>query len=45
MSLYGQFLNRSLRDQCGIRNSATRKKLLNEDRTFQDVVMFTARTK
>ena len=37
---FGQFLNRSLRDQfiCGIRNSATRKKLLNEDRTFQDVL-------
>ncbi|CAB4033550.1 Hypothetical predicted protein, partial [Paramuricea clavata] len=37
---FGQFLNRSLGDQfiCGIRNSATRKKLLNEDRTFQDVL-------
>ena len=37
---FGQFLNRSLRDQFigGIRNSATRKKLLNEDRTFQDVL-------
>ena len=37
---FGQFLNRSLRDQfiCGIRNSATWKKLLNEDRTFQDVL-------
>ena len=37
---FGEFLNRSLRDQfiCGIRNSATRKKLLNEDRTFQDAL-------
>ena len=37
---FGQFLNRSLHDQfiCVIRNSATRKKLLNEDRTFQDVL-------
>ena len=32
---FGEFLNRSLRDQfiCGIRNSATRKKLLNIYRT------------
>ena len=37
---FGEFLNHSLRDQfiCGIRNSATRKKLLNEDRTFQDAL-------
>ena len=37
---FGEFLNLSLRDQfiCGIRNSATRKKLLNEDRTFQDAL-------
>ncbi|CAB4043277.1 uncharacterized protein K02A2.6-like, partial [Paramuricea clavata] len=37
---FGQFLNRSLHDQfiCGICNSATRKKLLNEDHTFQDVL-------
>ena len=37
---FGEFLNRSLRDQfiCGICNSATRKKLLNEDRTFQDAL-------
>ena len=36
---FGEFLNRSLHDQfiCGIRNSATRKKLLNEDRTFHEV--------
>ena len=35
-----EFLNHSLRDQfiCGIRNSASRKKLLNEDRTFQDAL-------
>ena len=34
---FGEFLSRSLRDQfvCGIRNPATRKKLLSEDRTFQ----------
>ena len=34
---FGEFLNRSLRDQfvCGIRNPATRKKLLSEDCTFQ----------
>ena len=34
---FDEFLNRSLRDQfvCGIRNPATRKKLLREDRTFQ----------
>ena len=37
---YGEFLNRSLRDQfvCGIRNPATRKKLLSEDRTFQQAL-------
>ena len=35
-----EFLNRSLRDQfvCGIRNPATRKKLLSEDRTFQQAL-------
>ena len=37
---FGEFLNRSLRDQfvCGIRNPATRKKLLSEDRTFQQAM-------
>ena len=37
---FGEFLNRSLRDQfvCGIRNPATRKKLLSEDRTFQEAL-------
>ena len=37
---FGEFLNRSLRDQfvCGIRNPATRKKLLSEDRTFQQAL-------
>ena len=37
---FGEFLTRSLRDQfvCGIRNSATRKKLLSEDRTFQEAL-------
>lgn len=37
---FGEFLNRSLRDQfvSGIRSTATRKKLLNEDRTFQDAL-------
>ena len=37
---FGEFLNRSLRDQfvCGIRNPATRKKLLSEDRTFQKAI-------
>ena len=35
---FGEFLKRSLPDQfvCGIRNPATRKKLLSEDRTFQE---------
>ena len=37
---FGEFRNRSLRDQviCGISNPSTRKKLLNEDRTFQDAL-------
>ena len=37
---FGEFLNRSLCDQfiCRIRNSATRKKLLNEDHIFQDAL-------
>jgi hypothetical protein len=37
---FGEFLNRSLRDQfmCGINNPSTRKRLLNEDRTFQDAL-------
>ena len=37
---FGEFLNRSLQDQfvCGIRNPATRKKLLSEDRTFQQAL-------
>ena len=37
---FGEFLNRSLRDQfvCGIRNQATRKKLLSEDRDFQQAL-------
>ena len=37
---FGEFLNRCLRDQfvCGIRNPATRKKLLSEDRTFQQAL-------
>ena len=37
---FGEFLNRSLRDQfvCGIRNPATRKNLLSEDRTFQQAL-------
>ena len=37
---FGAFLERSLRDQfiSGIYNSSTRKKLLNEDRTFQDAL-------
>ena len=37
---FGEFLNRSLRDQfvCGIRNPAPRKKLLSEDRTFQQAM-------
>ena len=37
---FGEFLNCSLRDQfvCGIRNPATRKKLLSEDRTFQQAL-------
>ena len=37
---FGEFLNRSLRDQfvCGTRNPATRKKLLSEDRTFQQAM-------
>ena len=37
---FGEFLNRSLRDQfvCGIRNSATCKKLLSEDLTFQQAM-------
>ena len=36
----GEFLNRCLRDQfvCGIRNPATRKKRLSEDRTFQQAL-------
>ena len=36
-------LNRCLRDQfvCGIRNPATRKKLLSEDRTFQQALEVT----
>ena len=39
-SCFGEFLNRSFRDQfvCGIRNPATRKKLLSEDRTFQQAM-------
>ena len=37
---FAEFLNRSLRDQfvCGIRNPPTRKKLLSEDRTFQQAM-------
>lgn len=37
---FGEFLNRSLRDQfvCGIRYPATRKKLLSQDRTFQEAL-------
>ena len=37
---FGEFLRHSLRDQfvCGIRNPATRKKLLSEDRTFQQAL-------
>ena len=37
---FDEFLNRSLRGQfvCGIRNPATRKKLLREDRTFQQAL-------
>ena len=37
---FGVFLKRSLRDQfvCGIRNPATRKKLLSEDRRFQEAL-------
>ena len=37
---FGEFLNRSLRDQfvCGVRNQATRKKLLSEDRNFQQAL-------
>ena len=37
---FGEFLNRSLRNQfvCRIRNPATQKKLLSEDRTFQEAL-------
>ena len=37
---FGEFLNCCLRDLfvCGIRNPATRKKLLSEDRTFQQAL-------
>ena len=37
---FGEFLSHSLRDQfvCGIRNPATQKKLLSEDRTFQQAL-------
>jgi len=37
---FGEFLNRSLRDQfvCGTRNTATRRKQLSEDRTFQQAL-------
>ena len=37
---FGEFLNCSLRDQFvgGIRNPATQKKLLSEDRTFQEAL-------
>ena len=37
---FGEFLNRSLHNQfmCGIRNPVTRKKLLSQDRTFQEAL-------
>ena len=37
---FSEFLSRSLRDQfvCGIHNSATRKKLLSEDQTYQQAL-------
>lgn len=40
---FGEFLNHSLRDQfvCGIRNPATRKKLLGQDGTFQEALQVT----
>lgn len=39
-SIFGEFLNCSLRDHFvfGIRNPATPKKLMSEDRTFQEAL-------